>query len=125
MDGETIEMLNKEHLDFVREQRLKRKKTISFLREVCLYLFFIWILFLVSYMNKDINSFSYNNQIKKILGISPSNNTLAKVKKISFIFFTKNRVISNTAIFILIISFANQQISGHGQMAYLQAQWLV
>ncbi len=62
----------------------------AILREIGVYICFVWILFVMSYSNHDINSF---NQVKHLrnffLNIGHSNYDYTQVKKTPKFFFSK------------------------------------
>ena len=56
-----------EKLDKMKKKRLKRKKAGKLFREILFNSIFLWILYVVSYTNKDVNSFNYKNRISELL----------------------------------------------------------
>ena len=52
---------------FMRQMRAKEIQLMKFVREIVFYAAFIWILLVVSYSNKDINSYGYQKSISGIL----------------------------------------------------------
>ena len=63
--------LDQEELNEARERRMKQIKIVQLLREIASYGMFIWILIVVSYTNKDINSYNYQRVIKNSLSHGP------------------------------------------------------
>lgn len=61
------EKMDEDELNEARERRMKQVKIWQLLREIASYAIFIWILFIVSYANKDINSYQYQLAIKSSL----------------------------------------------------------
>jgi hypothetical protein len=58
------ESLNKEHeLEKIKKRQLKRRKASRLFREIFFNSIFLWILFVVSYSNKDINSYNYKKSV--------------------------------------------------------------
>ena len=51
----------------MKKQRLKRRKASKLFREILFNSMFLWILFVVSYSNKDVNSFNYKNSLSNLL----------------------------------------------------------
>ncbi|CAF1042586.1 unnamed protein product [Brachionus calyciflorus] len=73
-------------LNSKRETYLKEKKAKMVLREILCYCIYLGILFIVSYSNKDINSFSYQNNLKKLFRVSTQSNGLDQVVRTSDIY---------------------------------------
>ncbi|CAF0898918.1 unnamed protein product, partial [Brachionus calyciflorus] len=69
-----------------RETYSKEKKAKSVLREILCYCIFLGILFIVSYSNKDVNSFNYQNNLKKLFRVSTQSNGLDQVVRTSDIY---------------------------------------
>jgi len=58
------EGLNNEHeVEEIKKTQLKRRKASKLFREILFNSMFLWILFVVSYSNKDINSYNYKKSI--------------------------------------------------------------
>ena len=62
-----FDKMDEEELVAARERRMKHIKIWKLLREIASYAMFIWILCIVSYTNKDINSYNYQLAIKNTL----------------------------------------------------------
>lgn len=54
-------------LDKMKKKRMKRRKAGKLVREILFNSIFLWILFVVSYTNKDVNSFNYKNRISELI----------------------------------------------------------
>lgn len=61
--------MNDTELADYRKKKEKEKKIWSSMREIILYLMFIWLIFLVSYSKTDINSFNYQNTLKNLFNL--------------------------------------------------------
>ena len=59
--------LDESELLMMRQGRAKELQLIKFIKEVIFYAAFIWILLVVSYSNKDINSYQFQKSISLIL----------------------------------------------------------
>jgi len=55
------------NIDEMKKLRLKRRKASKLFREILFNSMFLWILFVVSYSNKDVNSFNYKNSLSTLL----------------------------------------------------------
>jgi len=61
------ESLNNEHeVEEMRKRQFKRRKASKLFREILFNSMFLWILFVVSYSNKDVNSYTYKNSISNL-----------------------------------------------------------
>ena len=78
---------DKIEIDKIKEKFNREKKAIRILREIFCYSIFLVILFFISYTNKDLNSFHYQNNLKNSFGISSrigvNNNRLNNIIKIN------------------------------------------
>ena len=63
--------MDEEELNDAREKRMREVKIWKLLREIASYAMFIWILVIVSYTNKDTNSYNYQILIKNSLSQGP------------------------------------------------------
>ena len=59
--------LNKAEVICAREERLKEIKMWSIIREIFIYLCFLSLLYIVTYSNRDSNSFLQVNHLRKYL----------------------------------------------------------
>ena len=59
--------IDENELLMMRQIRTKELQLIKFIKEILFYASFTWILLVVSYSNKDINSYRYQKSIKMIL----------------------------------------------------------
>lgn len=55
-----------EEMEKMRKKQLKRRKASKLFREILFNSMFLWILFVVSYSNKDVNSYNYKNSVSKL-----------------------------------------------------------
>ena len=55
-----------EEMEKMRKKQLKRRKASKLFREILFNLMFLWILFVVSYSNKDVNSYNYKNSVSNL-----------------------------------------------------------
>jgi hypothetical protein len=62
----TCKPLDQLEIEEARHYRLIEIKMWKLIKELFLYSLFIWILFVVSYSNKDINSYSYMKSLKDL-----------------------------------------------------------
>ena len=61
------ESLNNEHeVEEIKKRQLKRRKASKLFREILFNSMFLWILFVVSYSNKDVNSYNYKNSVSNL-----------------------------------------------------------
>jgi hypothetical protein len=61
------ESLNNEYeVEEIKKRQLKRRKASKLFREILFNSMFLWILFVVSYSNKDVNSYNYNNSVSNL-----------------------------------------------------------
>jgi hypothetical protein len=61
------ESLNhKKEVEEVKQIRLKRRKASKLFREILFNSMFLWILFVVSYTNKDNNSYNYKRSLDNL-----------------------------------------------------------
>lgn len=67
----SYEKMDEFELNEARERRMKQVKIGKLLREIASYGVFIWILSIVSYTNKDTNSYNYQLVIKNSLTRGP------------------------------------------------------
>ena len=58
--------LNDIQIQEYRKRKEKEKKVWNSMREIIFYLMFIWLIFLVSYSKKDINSYKYQSMLKNL-----------------------------------------------------------
>ncbi|XP_077979558.1 polycystin-2-like protein 2 [Glandiceps talaboti] len=58
---------DEKELSKAREQRVKEMKMYSIIREILFYIFFLWLLLIISYGNRDPNSYSYMEHLSTIL----------------------------------------------------------
>ena len=73
--------LEEEDLREARAKRIKEVKIMRLLKEIVMFSMFIWVLGIVSYANKDINSYSYQKVIRDILSAElPSGFSFDKIK---------------------------------------------
>lgn len=63
------EPLGENHMRQAKTKRLIENKLKHALKEIAVYSFSMWILFIVCYLNKDINSYKYQNNLRKTLGL--------------------------------------------------------
>jgi len=62
------EGLNNEYeVEEIKKTQSKRRKASKLFREILFNSMFLWILFVVSYSNKDINSYNYKNSISSLI----------------------------------------------------------
>ena len=57
---------NVQELEEIKQIQLKRRKASKLFREILFNSMFLWILFVVSYTNKDINSYNYKNSLDNL-----------------------------------------------------------
>jgi hypothetical protein len=75
-------------LAYARDQRLKEIHMWSIIREVTVYLCFIWILYVISYSNRNNNDFLQVNHLRHFfLNIGSSSNDYTQVRGVDFSFF--------------------------------------
>jgi hypothetical protein len=55
------------NIDEMKKLSMKRRKASKLFREILFNSMFLWILFVVSYSNKDVNSFNYKNSLSTLL----------------------------------------------------------
>jgi len=55
-----------EKLEKMKKIQLKRRKASKLFREILFNSVFLWILFVVSYSNKDVNSYNYKNSVSNL-----------------------------------------------------------
>lgn len=60
----------------VKIKFLKEKKAMAILREIFVYSIFLFVLFLVSFTNKDLNSFMYQKQVQRMFNLKSLENVL-------------------------------------------------
>ncbi|XP_070581220.1 polycystin family receptor for egg jelly-like isoform X2 [Ptychodera flava] len=59
--------MDETELNKAREQRMKEIKMYAVIREILFYIFFLWLLLVISYGNRDPNAFSYMEHLKTLL----------------------------------------------------------
>lgn len=74
-----LEKLGKKDLKALRQKHLRDQRAKSFLREIFTYSLFLAILFVVAFMNKDTQSFNFQNQLKSMFGVSLKESSLDEV----------------------------------------------
>ena len=57
---------NMPEVEEIKQIQLKRRKASKLFREILFNSMFLWILFVVSYTNKDINSYNYKNSLDNL-----------------------------------------------------------
>ena len=57
-------------LEEYRKKKENEKKIWNSLKEIILYSIFIWLIFIVSYSKKDINSFNYQRMLKNVFDLN-------------------------------------------------------
>lgn len=93
-DSELAAYLNEHHFDInqidrskfnrIREKYSKEKRASSLIRELITYSIFLIVLLVVCYTNKDLQSFNYQNQLKKLFGVNEKrNNSLEDIVEVS------------------------------------------
>jgi len=55
------------NIDEMKKKSMKRRKASKLFREILFNGMFLWILFVVSYSNKDVNSYNYKNSLSNLL----------------------------------------------------------
>jgi hypothetical protein len=60
------DQLTEEELREIREKRVKRVKTWNAIREILIYILFLWCLFVVAYTNVGISSYKYQTNMREI-----------------------------------------------------------
>ncbi len=79
-----VNRLNKAELAHARDQRLKEIQMWSIIREVLTYLCFVWILYVISYANRDGNSFRQVDHLRQFfLNSRQPTNDYTKVRTLS------------------------------------------
>jgi hypothetical protein len=70
-------------LVYAREQRLKEIRMWSIIQEITAYLCFLWILYAISYSNRNNNDFLQVNHLRHfVLNIGHSNNDYTQISTI-------------------------------------------
>ena len=60
------DQLTADEIREIREERVKRVKTWNAIREICIYILFLWCLFVVAYTNVGISSYKYQTNMREI-----------------------------------------------------------
>jgi len=60
------DQLTADELREIREERVKRVKTWNAIREICIYILFLWCLFVVAYTNVGISFYKYQTNMRQI-----------------------------------------------------------
>jgi hypothetical protein len=82
--------LNQAELTYARDQRLKEIHMWSIIREILVYLCFMWILYVISYSNRNNNDFLQVNHLRHFfLNIESSTNDYTQVREVNFSFLYK------------------------------------
>lgn len=76
--------LSEGEVAYARDQRLKKLRMWEIIRELVAYSSFLWILYVVSYSNRDPNAFYLMQQLKKEF-VNPNNATGSFMKVIVFL----------------------------------------
>ena len=61
-------------LDEFREKRMKELKIENIIKKCIWHSAFLWLIYVVSYSNRDINAFSYQSMIKNLFIQTPVDN---------------------------------------------------
>lgn len=58
--------INKTELYEATRRRLRKKENLALIRELFIFILFLWILFIVVFSNKALNSFKYTENFRKM-----------------------------------------------------------
>jgi hypothetical protein len=82
--------LTKYEVEEARSRRLRNIQMWSIIREILSYLFFLWIIYAISYSNRNENAFRQVNHLRRFfMNIGHVNHDYTKVKYLDF-FFLEN-----------------------------------
>jgi hypothetical protein len=62
-----VETATTASLEFIRIERKKQQTVKNILKKLFLHSMFLWILYVTSFSNRDLNSYKYQSSLKKIL----------------------------------------------------------
>lgn len=80
--------IDRQKMQEIKIKFLREKKAKAILREVLVYSIFLIVLFFVSYTNKDLNSYVYQNQVQKMF----DRNSLEKINRVEDIWNWTRRI---------------------------------